>query len=90
MGGVKKFDYPKYVWSPAGGWWCNPRNWKRNTAIAFGVIFAMCIPVHYISWSLERRYVPPYRHIPSQRFCKHAKEDDPSLPDDYQLINWSK
>lgn len=50
---MKKFDYPKYVWSPAGGWWCNPRNWKRNTAIAFGVIFAMCIPVHYISWSLE-------------------------------------
>ena len=32
---MKKFDYPKYVWSPSGGWWCNPRHWKRNTMYAF-------------------------------------------------------
>ncbi|PFX32151.1 hypothetical protein AWC38_SpisGene2972 [Stylophora pistillata] len=90
MGGVKKFDYPKYVWSPTGGWWCNPRNWKRNTAICFAVVLGLQIPVALLSWSRERRYVPPYRHIPSQRFARYAKEDDPSLPDNYQWINWSK
>ena len=26
------------VWSPAGGWWANPRHWKRNTACGFGFI----------------------------------------------------
>ncbi|KAL5486705.1 hypothetical protein EMCRGX_G019221 [Ephydatia muelleri] len=35
MGGVRRFEYPKYVWSPAGGWWCNPRQWKKNTLWAF-------------------------------------------------------
>ncbi|CAB3998802.1 Hypothetical predicted protein [Paramuricea clavata] len=79
MGGGKRFDYPKYVWSPSGGWWCEPRNWRRNTAIGFGMIFAACVPICWLSWQLERRPVAPYRHIFSQRFAKHAKEDDPSL-----------
>lgn len=24
------------VWSPAGGWWADPKYWRRNTALAFG------------------------------------------------------
>jgi hypothetical protein len=83
MGGTKEFAYPKYVWSPAGGWWCNPRYWKRNTAIAFMAIFAISVPVFYISAQLERRPVPPYRQIPSQRWCKYAKVDDPRLQDNH-------
>ena len=31
---MKKYPYPKYVWSPSGGWWCDPPNWKRNTVVA--------------------------------------------------------
>lgn len=23
----------RWVWSPAGGWWCNPYHWRRNTII---------------------------------------------------------
>ena len=23
------------MWSPAGGWWANPRHWKRNTALGY-------------------------------------------------------
>jgi hypothetical protein len=23
------------VWSPAGGWWADPKHWRRNTAFAF-------------------------------------------------------
>ena len=37
MGGGRRYHYPKWVWSPAGGWWASPANWKRNTAIYFGV-----------------------------------------------------
>ncbi|CAG8441580.1 2746_t:CDS:2 [Diversispora eburnea] len=33
MGAVKRFPYPKEVWSPAGGWWTRPANWKSNTVI---------------------------------------------------------
>jgi hypothetical protein len=32
MGGGRRFEYPKWVWSPAGGWWANPKNWKANSA----------------------------------------------------------
>ena len=44
-GAVPRFQVPKgaalsagfsslhvVVWSPAGGWWCKPTNWKKNTA----------------------------------------------------------
>ena len=27
------------VWSPAGGWWADPKHWRRNTALAFGCVF---------------------------------------------------
>lgn len=34
--GGRRYLYPKFVWSPAGGWWNNaPPNWERNTAIGF-------------------------------------------------------
>ncbi|EMD36778.1 hypothetical protein CERSUDRAFT_38103, partial [Gelatoporia subvermispora B] len=41
QGGGARYPYPKEVWSPAGGWWSRPSNWKSNTAIAFGMIFAI-------------------------------------------------
>ncbi|CAK7568312.1 MAG: hypothetical protein SEPTF4163_006299 [Sporothrix epigloea] len=34
MGGGPKIPYPKHVWSPAGGWYAQPANWKRNTVVA--------------------------------------------------------
>ena len=42
MGGARRFPYPKWVWSPSGGWWPNPVNWKRNTAIYLGASFLIC------------------------------------------------
>lgn len=35
--GGHHFPYPKWVWSPSGGWWPKPTNWKRNTA-AYAVV----------------------------------------------------
>lgn len=67
------------VWSPSGGWWSSPANWKRNTGIATGVVAVLAMGIFTVSASKERRPIPPVRHIPSQYWCKHAIEDDPRL-----------
>ncbi|KAL7440759.1 hypothetical protein ACHAXM_007458 [Skeletonema potamos] len=79
MGGGGWYYVPK-VWSPAGGWWPTPSAWKRNTAICAFSICVVSSLIFKISADKERRPIAPYKHIPSQRWCKHAKEDDPSLP----------
>ena len=38
MGGGGKVPYPKHVWSPAGGWYAQPKNWKANTALCMVTI----------------------------------------------------
>eukprot|EP00429_Kryptoperidinium_foliaceum_P009399 CAMPEP_0176007268 /NCGR_PEP_ID=MMETSP0120_2-20121206/3145_1 /TAXON_ID=160619 /ORGANISM="Kryptoperidinium foliaceum, Strain CCMP 1326" /LENGTH=78 /DNA_ID=CAMNT_0017340023 /DNA_START=84 /DNA_END=320 /DNA_ORIENTATION=- len=78
MGDGGWYYVPK-VWTPYGGWWANPANWKRNTGfagVAIGVIF---MGLFSVSAARERRPVAPYKHIPSQMWAKHAKVDDPSL-----------
>lgn len=39
---IEKHSYPKHVWSPAGGWYAQPANWRANTLIAgvamFGIV----------------------------------------------------
>ena len=49
MGGGRRFPFPKSVWSPAGGWWAEPKNWKRNTAIAF--VVQAIILYHAYNWA---------------------------------------
>lgn len=34
-------SYPKHVWSPSGGWYSQPANWKTNTAIMGAVMFGI-------------------------------------------------
>jgi hypothetical protein len=34
-------SYPKHVWSPAGGWYANPSNWRGNTLAAGAVIVSI-------------------------------------------------
>ena len=50
---AQPFRYPKYVWSPAGGWWAQNANWKRNTKVAALVMVCCCIPVFLTSIKLE-------------------------------------
>ena len=69
--------YPKWVWTPAGGWYCHPPNWQRNTKIAACVWVVVLAGVFNISAKLERRLNPPDRPIASQLWCKHAYTDDP-------------
>ncbi|KAH7422797.1 hypothetical protein KP509_12G026100 [Ceratopteris richardii] len=66
--------YPKNVWSLTGGWYCNPRYWRRNTAIALTGIFLVCIPIAMKSAELEERPNPPIRPIPSQWWSKKSVE----------------
>ena len=38
LGGGGHFPHPKYVWSPAGGWWGNTANGPRNSIIAVSIM----------------------------------------------------
>jgi hypothetical protein len=35
------------VWSPAGGWWAQPKNWKRNTALYLTAVAGISIWIVY-------------------------------------------
>ncbi|RLN26020.1 hypothetical protein BBJ28_00002704 [Nothophytophthora sp. Chile5] len=34
MSGGGEYPYPKYTWSPAGGWWAKTQNWPRKAGVA--------------------------------------------------------
>jgi hypothetical protein len=58
MGGGGHYDYPKHVWSPAGGWMWEraPRAWKRNTGhILFPFSILAFFPMTVSQSSLSRR-----------------------------------
>ncbi|GJE93442.1 hypothetical protein PsYK624_096010 [Phanerochaete sordida] len=74
MGGGARYPYPKEVWSPAGGWWTRPSNWKANTAVAFGMIFAITYGAWQLSADKEWRHVEPSRPIPSMKWAKQYTE----------------
>ena len=75
QGGDKRFPYPKWVWSPAGGWWPDPVHWKRNTFLAGIAFLAVCYPVFLISAENEVSFPPfpfpfpplsmPFMHLTS-------------------------
>lgn len=52
-------SYPKHVWSPAGGWYCQPANWRQNTAIMGVVMLGIVAGVWKLSAEKEHRYVMP-------------------------------
>ncbi|EJF59934.1 hypothetical protein BD309DRAFT_961683 [Dichomitus squalens] len=74
MGGGARYPYPKAVWSPAGGWWTRPSNWKSNTAIAFAGILTVAYGVFTVSADKERRLVEPSRAIPSMKWARQYRE----------------
>ncbi|KAG7446137.1 uncharacterized protein BT62DRAFT_895364, partial [Guyanagaster necrorhizus] len=73
-GGGGRYPYPKYVWSPAGGWWVQPSNWKANTAIVATGIFAIAYLVGSLSAAREQRPVAPKKWIPSMLWAKQFQE----------------
>jgi len=78
MGGGARYPYPKEVWTPAGGWWTRPSNWKANTAICFAGILGVAYGVWTVSADKEYRYHEPIRPIPSMRWAKQYQESQES------------
>ncbi|KAJ5097216.1 hypothetical protein N7478_000872 [Penicillium angulare] len=78
MGGGGKIAYPKEVWSPAGGWYSRPANWKVNTAIMGA--FVIGIAGMAFSLSAEREYrdkMPePGRFFPSRYWSRQIREHE--------------
>ena len=59
MGGGGKFPYPKWVFSPAGGWWHNPRRWRRNTImVGLGLAVTGMLLTDFAG-SNQKVYSPP-------------------------------
>lgn len=52
-------SYPKHVWSPAGGWYAQPANWRANTAIMMGVVFGITAMAWSVSADREFRNKMP-------------------------------
>lgn len=57
MGGGRGFKYPKWVWSPAGGWWVKPVGMNRNTGL-FLALFAF--PIAALSYSIGENNTTRY------------------------------
>ncbi|KAF2473001.1 uncharacterized protein BDR25DRAFT_302550 [Lindgomyces ingoldianus] len=76
MGGGGKIPYPKHVWSPAGGWYSQPSNWKSNTAVMGAVIFGITALCWSVSADREYRDKMPEqgRFFPSRYWSRQIVE----------------
>ena len=63
-------DYPPGVWSPAGGWYADPRHWRRGTLLVGAAMAAVGLYVFRSSAALETRHAAPARDIPSRRWSE--------------------
>ncbi len=60
------------IWSPAGGFFADPKNWRRNTVVAAVGIATVAAIIFKKSTSLEERHAMPNHRIPSQRFAPQS------------------
>merc|ERR1712098_525268 len=81
MGGGGKIPYPKHVWSPAGGWYAQPANWKQNTAVFGAVVVGICLMVGSVSADREHRdkMPDPDRFFPSRYWSREIREHERGL-----------
>eukprot|EP00164_Ancoracysta_twista_P010884 GFYU01016574.1.p1 GENE.GFYU01016574.1~~GFYU01016574.1.p1 ORF type:complete len:119 (-),score=22.06 GFYU01016574.1:260-565(-) len=77
MGGVKRFPYPKHVWTPVGGWWLKQPNWKGNTFGIVVVFTSACATIAMTSMANERRPLQPRADTWTQHWAKHPPGTDP-------------
>lgn len=55
MGGGRWFYFPTHIWTPAGGWYPSPKNWRANTLVMLGAIGVAAFSTFTLSASLEVR-----------------------------------
>ncbi|KAF9285070.1 hypothetical protein BGZ72_009736 [Mortierella alpina] len=71
-----RYPYPKHVWSPTGGWWTQPTNWKANTAVAVGISATIVAAAWKFSAQNEERHMRPKGWIPSQMWAKEFQDGE--------------
>ncbi|THV74175.1 hypothetical protein D6D28_02729 [Aureobasidium pullulans] len=76
-----KIPYPKHVWSPAGGWYSQPKNWKANTAVMGLAVFTVAGVFFSLSADREHRYKMPEqgRFFPSRYWSRQIREHERTL-----------
>ncbi|KAF2435574.1 hypothetical protein EJ08DRAFT_604576 [Tothia fuscella] len=77
-GGGGKIPYPTHVWSPAGGWYAQPANWKANTMVMGAVLAGIVAVTWSVSANLEQRPRMPEkgRFFPSRYWSKQIREHE--------------
>lgn len=43
------YPFPKYVWSPSGGWWFTPKNYKTNAVILGSALVGSSAIAYFVS-----------------------------------------
>ncbi|RMD42487.1 hypothetical protein DV735_g2662, partial [Chaetothyriales sp. CBS 134920] len=76
LSGGGKIPYPKHIWSPAGGWYGQPNNWKSNTAVCAVAIALLTAGAWRLSAEREVRYKMPEpdAFFPSRHWSKQVVE----------------
>ena len=57
------------IWTSYGGWFADPKHWRRNTAVGFGIVFVSSAYVFNVSRKMEQRPQQPHHRIPSQSWA---------------------
>ncbi|EEQ28858.1 hypothetical protein McanMca71_001078 [Microsporum canis] len=78
MGGGPKIRYPTHVWSPAGGWYAQPSNWKFNTFVIGTTALGFAALLFNYSAQHEHRdkFPEPGRFFPSRWWSKQIIEHE--------------
>ncbi|GBG34135.1 Hypothetical Protein FCC1311_103592 [Hondaea fermentalgiana] len=72
MGGGPQYAHPKYVWSPAGGWWGDNVHWKRNTTIALTTMLLLGVTGAYFAQADMREFDRSPDATPQRRWAKRG------------------
>ena len=65
------------VWSPYGGWFPDPKHWRRHTLGGFVALGALSFATWNFSRAREQRPIYPAHPIPSQRWSNAFDENGP-------------
>ncbi|PNW70571.1 hypothetical protein CHLRE_17g725400v5 [Chlamydomonas reinhardtii] len=60
-----EFHYNREIWYPHGGFYCDPKGWRKNTLLTLGGIGVLLYMTFSYSTANEVRHMPPKGWIPS-------------------------
>lgn len=59
------FHYNREIWYPHGGFYCDPKGWRKNTVFALGAVALVGYLTFRFSSAIETRHMAPKGWIPS-------------------------